>query len=189
MKMARSRTKRKSKSINKTEQPNFTISEIDVGIKQIVDVVGKWTSANFKSLQKDIKSPLCWVTNTSALVGNCKITEITKDCWRVENRDEFVHDFTNKKIALFYSIMFQSGNASLSDELLSCDRDIGRFEGNQMYYNRAMNRCIDNKDGVGSQIWGMRLDNATINLNHAKNKMKVLITKAKYYIVRRDFTK
>jgi len=189
--MGKSHTRKRSKyhhdkNVSNTEIK--TIQELDVGLKQVVTMLHHWTTTNFKNIQKTKKQPLCWVSDNSALVGNIKLTKIGQYCWRAED-DAIIHDFTSKNIALYYSILSQSGYAGLANEIKDCDRDIGRFEDNITYYNRAMNRAIAASDGFSSQMWGMRLDNTVINMNQSKETMKLLIKRAKYIIVRRDFTK
>lgn len=185
--MGRSHTRKRSKSQNNLEIKN--IEELDIGLKHVVDLLHNWTSTNFKRIQKTTKQPLCWVSDTSALVGNMKLTKISDYCWRVDGSNGLIHDFTAKKLALYYSILSQSGYQSLANDIRECDRNIGRFEDNIVYYNRAMNRAISASDGFSSQMWGIRLDNTVINLNHAKESMKLLIKRAKYIIVSRNFTK
>ena len=173
MKMARSRTRKKSVS-----PPNSQIRKLS---NVATDYIKQWTERELGKLHATEKSPVCVPVKHGYKIGLYHLhVNPNKTCDVQDHNREFVHRFESKISAILYTIYTIKKQYWLADQILYWDREINKHYTDMLALRHNMEQARKRKDYNALDIRQSRLEIAENKLNLARDRILKMHKTAKY---------
>ena len=160
--MAKSTTKNKSTSFDVEKIRRFTQDEL----ARIADVPSEL--------------PFCYQIGTDVLVGRYRVVKIDDKCWRVQEHDQTLFDFFNRKDAIFYCIALHKEKLQLAQDIRDCDSLLNRLEFDAALYRLRYKKAQETGDLWGEEFYSTRYQETQHRIETAKKEIKKNLDLAKY---------
>lgn len=172
--MAKSRTKRKSSDID--------VKDVQDLAELASQYVRHWTKEQAQSIARHelVIIPAVW----GYQVGKYSVRE-RNQLWDVKNTfGETIKFFTNKRSAITWCILEQSGLFKTSDRLLAQDTRLSKLMQDSANYNYTKQLAIKKRDLFTVDVLNARIAETSVLLESAKNELEKTLNSAKYSVDR-----
>jgi hypothetical protein len=174
MKMARSRTRKKS-----VRPPNSQIRKLT---NVATDYIKQWTERELGKLRVTQPSPVCIPVNNGYRIGLYHVhINPNKTCDVLDHNREFVHRFESKISAILYTIYTIKRQYWTADQILCCDREINKHYMDVLSLRNSIEKAKQRKDYIIVDTRISRLEIAEGLLNLARDRILKMHKTAKYY--------
>jgi len=160
--MAKSTTKNKSTSFDVEKIRRFTQDEL----------------ARIAEAPSEL--PFCYQIGTDVLVGRYRVVKIDDKCWRVQEHDQTLFDFFNRKDAIFYCIALHKEKLQLAQDIRDCDSLLNRLEFDAALYRLRYKKAQETGDLWGEEFYSTRYQETQHRIETAKKEIKKNLDLAKY---------
>jgi len=160
--MAKSTTKNKSTSFDVEKIRRFTQEEL----ARIADAPSEL--------------PFCYQIGTDVLVGRYRVVKIDDKSWRVQDDDQILFDFFNRKDAIFYCIALHKEKLQLAQDIRDCDSLLNRLEFDAALYRLRYKKAQETGDSWGEEFYSTRYQETQHRIETAKKEIKKNLDLAKY---------
>ena len=160
--MAKSTTKNKSASFDVEKIRRFTQDEL----ARIADAPSEL--------------PFCYQIGTDVLVGRYRVVKVDDKCWRVQEHDQILFDFFNRKDAIFYCIALHKEKLQLAQDIRDCDSLLNRLEFDAALYRLRYKKAQETGDLWGEEFYSTRYQETQHRIETAKKEIKKNLDLAKY---------
>jgi len=160
--MAKSTTKNKSTSFDVEKIRRFTQDELT----RIADAPSEL--------------PFCYQIGTDVLVGRYRVVKVDDKCWRVQEHDQVLFDFFNRKDAIFYCIALHKEKLQLAQDIRDCDSLLNRLEFDAALYRLRYKKAQETGDLWGEEFYSTRYQETQHRIETAKKEIKKNLDLAKY---------
>jgi hypothetical protein len=160
--MAKSTTKNKSTSFDVEKIRRFTQDELT----RIADAPSEL--------------PFCYQIGTDVLVGRYRVVKVDDKCWRVQEHDQVLFDFFNRKDAIFYCIALHKEKLQLAQDIRDCDSLLNRLEFDAALYRLRYKKAQETGDSWGEEFYSTRYQETQHRIETAKKEIKKNLDLAKY---------
>jgi len=160
--MAKSTTKNKSASFDVEKIRRFTQDEL----------------ARIAEAPSEL--PFCYQIGTDVLVGRYRVVKIDDKCWRVQEHDQILFDFFNRKDAIFYCIALHKEKLQLAQDIRNCDSLLNRLEFDAALYRLRYKKAQETGDLWGEEFYSTRYQETQHRIETAKKEIKKNLDLAKY---------
>jgi hypothetical protein len=170
--MAKSRTKRNNRI------PKPQIEEVVEATEAASVYIGVWTKLETQRLLKS--EPIIVQTNWGFRVGKYSVKNVGNSWHAFNEWGEFVNPFSNKKSAIYWSLLQAMGRLTHSKKLLEQDRWFDKCEQDRLHYTHKRRRAIQQKDFFKVDVCDARLSKNQSLLETAKDDLEKTLNSAKY---------
>jgi hypothetical protein len=160
--MAKSTTKNKSTSFDVEKIRRFTQDEL----------------ARIAEAPSEL--PFCYQIGTDVLVGRYRVVKVDDKCWRVQEHDQLLFDFFNRKDAIFYCIALHKEKLQLAQDIRDCDSLLNRLEFDAALYRLRYKKAQETGDSWGEEFYSTRYQETQHRIETAKKEIKKNLDLAKY---------
>ncbi len=173
MKMARSRTRKKS-----ARPPNSQIRKLT---NVATDYIKQWTERELGKLHVSETSPVCVPVKNGYRIGLYHVhVNPNKTCDVLDHNREFVHRFESKISAILYTIYTIKRQYWTADQLLRCDREINKHYMDTLALRHCIEQARRRRDYDTVDIKNSRLEIAESLLNLARDRILKMHRTGKY---------
>lgn len=169
--MVKSRTKRKSKD-------NISVNELKAVAEAASEYVKYWTRHEAHRLAKQelVLLPASW----GLQVGKYAVKDTTLG-WRVEGPSgDIINNFTSKRSAVTWCIMYQANRFAVSERLLAQDIRLMKLSQDRTNYMYKQQQARKKHDYFSFDVASARLTEITGHLESAKIDLEKTLNSAKY---------
>jgi hypothetical protein len=160
--MAKSTTKNKSTSFDVEKIRRFTQDELT------------------RIAEAPSELPFCYQIGTDVLVGRYRVVKVDDKCWRVQEHDQVLFDFFNRKDAIFYCIALHKEKLQLAQDIRDCDSLLNRLEFDAALYRLRYKKAQETGDSWGEEFYSTRYQETQHRIETAKKEIKKNLDLAKY---------
>jgi hypothetical protein len=160
--MAKSTTKNASTSFDVEKIRRFTQDEL----------------ANIANVPTEL--PFCYQIGTDVLVGRYRVVKINDKCWQVQDNNQILFDFFNRKDAIFYCIALHKEKLQLARDIKECDSLLNRLEFDAALYRLRYKKAQETGDTWGEEFYSTRYQETQHRIETAKKEIKKNLDLAKY---------
>ena len=160
--MAKSTTKNESTSFDVEKIRRFTQDEL----ARIADAPSEL--------------PFCYQIGTDVLVGRYRVVKVNDRCWQVQEHDQILFDFFNRKDAIFYCIALHKEKRQLAQDIRDCDSLLNRLEFDASLYRLRYKKAQETGDSWGEEFYSTRYQETQHRIETAKKEIKKNLDLAKY---------
>jgi hypothetical protein len=160
--MAKSTTKNKSTSFDVEKIRRFTQDEL----------------ARIAEAPSEL--PFCYQIGTDVLVGRYRVVKVDDKCWRVQEHNQTLFDFFNRKDAIFYCIALHKEKLQLAQDIRDCDSLLNRLEFDAALYRLRYKKAQETGDSWGEEFYSTRYQETQHRIETAKKEIKKNLDLAKY---------
>jgi hypothetical protein len=160
--MAKSTTKNESTSFDVEKIRRFTQDEL----ARIADAPSEL--------------PFCYQIGTDVLVGRYRVVKVNDRCWQVQEHDQILFDFFNRKDAIFYCIALHKEKLQLAQDIRDCDSLLNRLEFDAALYRLRYKKAQETGDSWGEEFYSTRYQETQHRIETAKKEIKKNLDLAKY---------
>ena len=160
--MAKSTTKNESTSFDVEKIRRFTQDEL----AKIADAPSEM--------------PFCYQVGTDVLVGRYRVVKINDKCWQVQDNNQILFDFFNRKDAIFYCIALHKEKLQLAKDIRDCDSLLNRLEFDAALYRLRYKKAQETGDTWGEEFYSTRYQETQHRIETAKKEIKKNLDLAKY---------
>jgi hypothetical protein len=160
--MAKSTTKNKSASFDVEKIRRFTQDEL----ARIADAPSEL--------------PFCYQIGTDVLVGRYRVVKVDDKCWQVQEHNQILFDFFNRKDAIFYCIALHKEKLQLAQDIRDCDSLLNRLEFDAALYRLRYKKAQETGDSWGEEFYSTRYQETQHRIETAKKEIKKNLDLAKY---------
>ena len=166
------------KSHTKRDQADITVSDVKFAANLATHYIKHWTKNEAHRLAKQELAiiPAKW----GFRVGKYFVKD-TNQGWRVENpSNELINNFTSKRSAVAWCIMYQSDRFKISERLLAQDSKLSKLLQDQMNYSYSKQQAYKKRDYFTVDVIEARLAQTVQHLEYARNDLEKTLNSAKY---------
>jgi len=160
--MAKSTTKNESTSFDVEKIRRFTQDEL----ARIADAPSEL--------------PFCYQIGTDVLVGRYRVVKVNDKCWQVQEHDQPLFDFFNRKDAIFYCIALHKEKLQLAQDIRDCDSLLNRLEFDASLYRLRYKKAQATGDSWGEEFYSTRYQETQHRIETAKKEIRKNLDLAKY---------
>jgi hypothetical protein len=160
--MAKSTTKKESTSFDVEKIRRFTQDEL----ARIADTPSEL--------------PFCYQIGTDVLVGRYRVVKINDKSWQVQEHNQILFDFFNRKDAIFYCIALHKEKLQLAQDIRECDSLLNRLEFDASLYRLRYKKAQETGDSWGEEFYSTRYQETQHRIETAKKEIKKNLDLAKY---------
>jgi len=160
--MAKSTTKKESTSFDVEKIRRFTQDEL----ARIADAPSEL--------------PFCYQIGTDVLVGRYRVVKINDKCWQVQEHNQILFDFFNRKDAIFYCIALHKEKLQLANDIRECDSLLNRLEFDAALYRLRYKKAQESGDTWGEEFYSTRYQETQHRIETAKKEIRKNLDLAKY---------
>ena len=124
--------------------------------------------------------PFCYQIGTDVLVGRYRVVKIDDKSWRVQEHDQILFDFFNRKDAIFYCIALHKEKLQLAQDIRDCDSLLNRLEFDAALYRLRYKKAQETGDLWGEEFYSTRYQETQHRIETAKKEIKKNLDLAKY---------
>ena len=124
--------------------------------------------------------PFCYQMGTDVLVGRYRVVKINDRSWQVQEHDQILFDFFNRKDAIFYCIALHKEKLQLAQDIRDCDSLLNRLEFDASLYRLRYKKAQESGDTWGEEFYSTRYQETQHRIETAKKEIKKNLDLAKY---------
>ena len=124
--------------------------------------------------------PFCYQIGTDVLVGRYRVVKINDRSWQVQEHDQILFDFFNRKDAIFYCIALHKEKLQLAQDIRDCDSLLNRLEFDASLYRLRYKKAQETGDSWGEEFYSTRYQETQHRIETAKKEIKKNLDLAKY---------
>jgi hypothetical protein len=124
--------------------------------------------------------PFCYQIGTDVLVGRYRVVKVDDRCWRVQEHDQILFDFFNRKDAIFYCIALHKEKLQLAQDIRDCDSLLNRLEFDAALYRLRYKKAQETGDSWGEEFYSTRYQETQHRIETAKKELQKSLNLAKY---------
>jgi hypothetical protein len=141
--------------------------------------VKRWTREEIQRLIDNNELPIVPIKD-GLQVGRQRVKQQNSHWALVNQYNETVCSFVNKKSATLYSLLYQSRRYKSADEILGKDQKVSKLESNFRHYEASMRNAAKRKDYTTLDIVASRYYDTKIVLELARNDLEKTLRMNKY---------
>lgn len=163
------------------EFPHITRKEAEQVIEYTAKYISNWTQRELSRIKVSKNLPPCWpLAGGGLVVGRFKLLP-EKSLWRRYNQHNEPEElFSDKKSAIFHSLLYQLGYIILADQIRRQDAEVLRLRNDVVHYNHNLETAIKAHDSFKIGVISARYDDAKLRLKIAENHLQKSFKTAKY---------
>jgi hypothetical protein len=178
--MAKSPTAKKSK-IKRQAVRQVKIELVETAADLASSYVKSWAKTEVNKLILDSAHPVIVPIKNGLQVNLHKVIKHNNACWKLFNRyNEQIAEFSHKKSAVLYSILYQQSKYSSADTVLRTDQMLSKLEADFNHYSHNMHQAIQRKNHEAIDILAARYYDTQLLLNEARNELEKTLRMNKY---------
>lgn len=124
--------------------------------------------------------PFCYQLGTDVLVGRYKVVKVDDHCWRVQQNNQQLFDFFNRKDAIYYCIALHKEKLQLAQDIQQCDSLLNRLEFDAALYRLRYKKAQKIQDTWGEEFYSARYTQTMDRIEQTKKEIKKNLDLAKY---------
>ena len=124
--------------------------------------------------------PFCYQIGTDVLVGRYRVVKINDKSWQVQEHNQILFDFFNRKDAIFYCIALHKEKRQLAQDIRDCDSLLNRLEFDAALYRLRYKKAQETGDSWGEEFYSTRYQETQHRIETAKKEIKKNLDLAKY---------
>ena len=124
--------------------------------------------------------PFCYQIGTDVLVGRYRVVKINDRSWQVQEHNQILFDFFNRKDAIFYCIALHKEKLQLAQDIRECDSLLNRLEFDASLYRLRYKKAQETGDSWGEEFYSTRYQETQHRIETAKKEIKKNLDLAKY---------
>jgi hypothetical protein len=124
--------------------------------------------------------PFCYQIGTDVLVGRYRVVKIDDKSWRVQEHDQILFDFFNRKDAIFYCIALHKQQTQLARDIQQCDSLLNRLEFDAALYRLRYKKAQKINDSWGEEFYSARYTQTMDRIEQTKKEIRKNLDLAKY---------
>jgi hypothetical protein len=124
--------------------------------------------------------PFCYQIGTDVLVGRYRVVKINDRSWQVQEHNQILFDFFNRKDAIFYCIALHKEKLQLAQDIRDCDSLLNRLEFDASLYRLRYKKAQETGDSWGEEFYSTRYQETQHRIETAKKEIKKNLDLAKY---------
>ena len=178
--MATSHSKRK-RSKNKHREL-LQDPRVDAVLTEAVKFLQNWTHKELYRLNRNGEVYILpGSSKNSYLVGKYKLIKHNEHCWTVIQDDQRVHDFYDRRAALFYCMSTQAGrHTARADEIRQLDGIVGKLISDSMHYTHSLDWAKRTKNWLLHDVVQARIIEISSKLEYHQEQLEKSLKWAKY---------
>jgi hypothetical protein len=155
---------------------------VDQVLTQAVKFLHHWTQRELHKLNSNGQVFILPGRNKNEyLVGKYRLEKQNDRCWTVSNDEKRIHDFYDRRAALFYCMGTQGGKYTpRADEILMLDTVVSKLSSDQMHYTHTLTCSKKQKNWLQYDIVQARLTEISTKLEYAQEQLEKSLGWAKY---------
>lgn len=178
MKMARSRTRKKSA---KNTTPVQFPADVEKQIASTAEKIKRWTKAELVKIQREKNETTCVQTKDGYKIGLYILRVYpNKTCDVLNQYNELIHRFDCKISAILFTIYRIKCQHTKANEILVLDKEINKNYTDMCSLRKTLDSATRLKDYFRADVCQARLDIAEKRLELAKNKISKIHKTGKY---------
>ncbi len=177
--MAKSHTRKKH--WRKKAPPTIQHPQLDQALTQAVKFLHQWTRKELSRLQTQGEVLILPGKNKNHyLIGRYQLQKQTDHCWSVSDAEVHVHDFYDKRSALYYCFGTQNKYSRHAEEVRSLDAELGRLTSDCVFYTHTAQQAVRAKNWAVYDIVQARLSQISSRLEYVQDQLEKTLRWAKY---------
>lgn len=166
----------------------LSTSTVEQFVNQAITYVQHWTKKELLTILEKKQSVsstpvIIQIGKRGFLVGNYAMQPIERNWWRVSYRydEEAEYIFSTKASALYFIYYRHKNNFQRSDNILTEDEQVRRWQLKSDHYQYRYKQCLKKKNYDKADLFYNRYQEAMCRLNHSKNLLEKSLKSAKYF--------
>lgn len=123
--------------------------------------------------------PFCYQVGTDVLVGQYRVVKVNNKCWQVQDNNQALFDFFNRKDAIFYCIALHKQQHKLAHNIKEADNLLNRLEFDASLYRLRYKKALEAGDTWGEEFYSTRYQETQHRIENAKKEIKKNLDLAK----------
>ena len=178
--MAKSPTKRKRSKNKQRELLNHP--QVNAVLTEAVKFLHHWTQRELHRLNSDGQVYILpGRTKHDYLIGKYRLEKYNDHCWTVSRDNERVHDFYDRRAALFYCMGTQGNRyTQRADEILMLDSIVGKLSSDQQHYAHSLIWARKHQNWLQYDTVQARMAEISSKLEYVQEQLEKSLNWAKY---------
>ena len=178
--MATSHTKRK-RSKNK-KRPLLDHPQVDAVLTEAVRFLHHWTQRELNKLNNNGQVLILpGRAKDDYLVGKYRLHKHNDRCWTVTYDEKTVHDFYDRRAAMFYCMGTQGGQyTKKANEILMLDAVVGKLSSDWAHYAYTMTVAKKHQNWSQYDAMQARISEISSKLDYVQDQLEKSLKWAKY---------
>lgn len=178
--MVKSRTTKKSKTPQQiARQVEAKTAEKAANI--VASYVKVWAKAEVNRIIATNTVPVIAPIKHGYRVNRQRVIKQSNETWRLVNDfDELVHVFYDKRSAIIYSVLYQLHRFVSADQLLMADARLNKLQADFQHYDNSMRRAAKRRDYAAVDVLSSRYYDTKEMLICARNELEKTLRSNKY---------
>ena len=179
--MATSHTKRK-RSKNKKRHPMLDHPQVDAVLTEAVRFLHHWTQRELNRLNNNGQVLILpGRAKDDYLVGKYRLHKYNDRCWTVTYDEKTVHDFYDRRAAMFYCMGTQGGHyTKKANEILMLDAVVGKLSSDWAQYAYTMALAKKHQNWLQYDAMQARISEISSKLDYVQDQLEKSLKWAKY---------
>lgn len=157
---------------------NLTVDDVKNLADQASKYVVEWTAGHTRKLLN--REIIIIPVGTGYLIGRYAIKSIGQ-VWVVYNYwGELISEFTSKKTATVWCLLYQTGRLIQSQQVLNQDRKLSKLTQDHAHYQYARQKAINNKNHFAIDLYNARISSIQSALEVARYDLQKTLNSTKY---------
>ena len=124
--------------------------------------------------------PFCYQVGTDVLVGLYRVVKVDDRCWSVQEGNQQLFDFFNRKDAIYYCIALHKQQHKLAQSIQESDSLLNRLEFDAALYRIRYKKSLQIQDSWGEEYYSNRYTETQHKIEQVKKEIKKNLNLAKY---------
>lgn len=171
-------TTKKSANTARIEQ----IPELNEMVSYALGLIKTWTNKEISRLRQSGELVITpGRSKNEFIIGSYNLKGVHAGCWTVaDTADKKLHDFYDRRAAVYYCIAAQNNQFTRASTLLNADKEVAKLSEDKLQYERTQRRATKEKNWVLYDIMDARLSDINVRLTHAQEQFEKNLHWAKY---------
>lgn len=115
------------------------------------------------------------------VIGRYRMLGRNSRCWTVwDHNQSWIHDFYDRRAAVFYCMAVQKNQFREAQGLLSSDAELGKLSQDRVFYEHRLSQVRREKNWMLYDVLTARITDTLLRLEHAQEQFEKNLRWAKY---------
>lgn len=157
---------------------NLTVKDVKDLAEQASKYVVEWTASHTRKLLD--KELIIVPIGQGYLIGRYAVKPVGQ-AWLVYNYwGELINEFTSKKTATVWALLYQTGRLNQSQRILNQDRRVNKLAQDRAHYQYSLQKALNNKNHFSVDLYNARISSIQSSLEVAKDDLQKTLNSTKY---------
>ena len=176
----------KYRTTKKSKTPQQIIRQVEAKTAEaaaniVAGYVKVWAKAEVNRIIASNTTPVIAPIKNGYRVNKQKVIKEPNDTWRLVNDfDELIHIFYDKRSAIIYSVLYQLHRFVSADQLLTADSRLNKLQADFQHYENSMRRAVKRRDYAAVDVLSSRYYDTKELLICARNELEKTLRSNKY---------